>query len=499
MRIKTVLLITVLFASRLNAADLPNIVLILADDQGWTGTSVQMHQSIRGSASDLYRTPNLERLAAQGMRFSNGYAPAPNCSPTRMSIQTGKTAPRLGASDIIDVVPRGGDDFGGAFYNNFYVNKPLNVHLPISDLPDDELTIAELLKERSSDYRTAHFGKWHMGGGSPDRHGYDQHSGPTTNAPGRRGEPDPKGTGEVTRQALEFIRQHANQSPFFLQVSYYAVHTPILAKSETIDRYSANSSRQHMNRTYAAMTDELDQGLGQILDQIDSSGIGENTYVIYTSDNGGEVSGGVVTNNVPLAKGKTSVWEGGIRVPLIIRGPGIGAGTQSNVPVIGYDFLPTIAAWVRATETLPEHLDGGSLNAVLKNDGEGAVVRGTNSLIWYYGAYRNNKHVAPQAAIRRGQHKLIWEFESDRTILFDLDLDISETTDLSRFRPEIAKSMHEELRDYFKSVDTKLPTINSDYDPATDPGLSGRSQRFGNRRQPAARNQRRASRRPSDR
>ena len=483
-------LLVVALATPLLAAELPNIVLILADDQGWTGTSVPMDQSVRGSASDLYRTPNLERLAAQGMRFSNGYAPAPNCSPTRMSIQTGKTAPRLGATDIIDVVPRGGDAFGGMFYNRFYVNKPLNVHLPISDLPDEELTIAELLKEHNSDYRTAHFGKWHMGGGSPDRHGYDEHSGPTTNAPGRSGEPDPKRTGEVTRQAVEFIQKQAKQRPFFVQISYYAVHTPILAKRATIDEYSPVSSRQHMNARYAAMTDELDQGVGAILDQIEASGIRDSTYVIYTSDNGGEISGGVVTNNVPLAKGKTSVWEGGVRVPLLICGPGIEANSQCDIPAIGYDFLPTIAAWVGATDKLPDNLDGGSLVDVLENGGKGEVARATESLIWYYGAYRNNKHVAPQAAIRRGSHKLIWEFESDQTSLFDLGLDISETTDLSRFRPEVAKAMHNELQEYFESVAVKLPAVNPNYDPTKDPALGSnsrnqrsRNQRMGNRRQ----------------
>ena len=481
-----------------SAAGLPNIVLVLTDDQGWTGTSVQMHQSLTSSTSDLYRTPNLEKFAKQGMRFSNGYAPAPNCSPTRMSIQTGKTAARLGASDIIDVVPRAGDNFGRGFYNNFYVNKPLNVHLPISDLPDGELTIAELLKEHSKDFRTAHFGKWHMGGGSPARHGYDDHSGPTTNAQGRRGEPDPKGTGDVTRQAVEFIRAHAGKNPFFLQVSYYAVHTPVLAKKETIDGYSPDAGRQHMNRAYAAMTEELDAGFGLILDQIDASEIVDNTYVIYTSDNGGEISGGVVTSNTPLARGKTSVWEGGIRVPLVIRGPGIEAGTQSNVPVIGYDFLPTIAGWVGAQEKLPELLDGGSIESVLKSGGVGKVDRGTDALVWYYGAYRNNKHVAPQAAIRKGAHKLIWEFESDRTILFDLDLDISETTDLSRFRPEIARDMHSELKEYFKSVDAKLPTMNVGYDPARDPGLGTRSRRFGNRGMPAGRSPRRQGGASSD-
>lgn len=494
MRTMQFLIVTLLLTGwiRSDAADTPNIILILTDDQGWTGTSVQMDRSRRDSASDLYRTPHLEKFASQGMRFSNGYAPAPNCSPTRMSIQTGKTAARLGASDIIDVVPDGGDGFGSLFYNNFYVNKPLNVHLPISDLPDEELTIAELLKQQHPSYRTAHFGKWHMGGGSPDRHGYDQHDGPTTNAPGRSGEPDPKRTSEVTTHAVDFIRQHAGKDPFFLQVSYYAVHTPVLAKSETIDEYSDVSSRQHMNRAYAAMTDELDQGLGKILGQISASGIEDTTYVIYTSDNGGEITGGVVTNNTPLAKGKTHVWEGGVRVPLVIRGPGIDGGTQCDVPVIGYDFFPTIATWVGANDHLPEDLDGGSLDELLKSGGKADIKRDTRSLIWYYGAYRNNKHVAPQAAIRRGQHKLIWEFESDRTILFDLELDISETTDLSRFRPEVARSMHEELRDYFQSVDVKLPTVNKDYDPAKDPALQPR--RGGNRRGRPAQGQRRPGR-----
>ena len=142
-----------------------NIVLILSDDQGWTGSSVQMDSRVPASVSDLYLTPNLERLANEGMRFSNAYAPAPNCSPTRMSIQTGKTAARLGATDIIDVVP---NDQGAAglpgFFANFYVNKPLLVPLPISDIPDEEVTIAEFLKQHDPDFATGHFGKWHMGG-----------------------------------------------------------------------------------------------------------------------------------------------------------------------------------------------------------------------------------------------------------------------------------------------------------------------------------------------
>ena len=449
-----------------------NIVLILSDDQGWTGSSVQMDSRVPASVSDLYLTPNLERLASEGMRFSNAYSPAPNCSPTRMSIQTGKTAARLGASDIIDVVP---DAEGRAaiplFYANFYVNKPLLVPLPISDIPDEEVTIAEFLKQHDSDFATGHFGKWHMGGGSPDRHGYDAHHGITTNSPGMMGVPDPKRTAEVTDDGLAFIEEQvAAERPFFAQFSYYAVHTPVLAMPETIDRFRRMDSRRHTNTAYAAMTEELDAGVGRILDRLDDLGIADDTYVIFTSDNGGEISGGV-TNNSPLAKGKTHVWEGGIRVPLFIRGPGIAAGSESHVPAIGYDFFATIADWVGASIPLPDDQDGGSLHGVLTNGGVGTVERGTEALIWYYGAYRNGKHVAPQTAMRKDNYKLVWELDSQRTYLFDLDGDLSETNDLSRFNPEIADAMHSELKGYLDSVGTKMPTINPDYDPSTDPGL----------------------------
>ena len=355
-----------------------NIVLILSDDQGWTGSSVQMDSRVPASVSDLYLTPNLERLASEGMRFSNAYSPAPNCSPTRMSIQTGKTAARLGATDIIDVVP---DAEGRAaiplFYANFYVNKPLLVPLPISDIPEEEVTIAEFLKQHDSDFATGHFGKWHMGGGSPDRHGYDAHHGITTNSPGMMGVPDPKRTAEVTDDGLAFIEEQvAAERPFFAQFSYYAVHTPVLAMPETIDRFRRMDSRRHTNTSYAAMTEELDAGVGRILDRLDELGIAEDTHVIFTSDNGGEISGGV-TNNSPLAKGKTHVWEGGIRVPLFIRGPGIAAGSKSHVPAIGYDFFATIADWVGASIPLPDDQDGGSLRGVLTNGGVGTVERGT--------------------------------------------------------------------------------------------------------------------------
>ena len=463
-----------------------NIVLILSDDQGWTGTSVQMDARVPNSVSDLYRTPSLERLAAEGMTFSNAYSPAPNCSPTRMSIQTGKTAARLGATDIIDVVP---DEEGRAgiqfFHDAMYVNKPMNVPRPISDLPDEEVTIAEFLKSHDANYATGHFGKWHMGGENPERHGYDAHSGSTTNAPGDQGAPDPKRTSEVTDEAVRFIAEQAEAGrPFFVQASYYAVHAPVLAKAQTVQDFNGLITPEpplggpfgrfvnliHTNTVYAAMTAELDAGVGRILDALDEHGLSDSTYVIYTSDNGGE-SDLPVTSNIPLAWGKTHVWEGGIRVPLFVRGPGIAGGSRSDVPAIGYDLFATIADWVGAGAPLPENQDGGSLQGVLTNGGEGEVERGTEPLVWFYGAYRNMKHVAPQTAIRRENHKLIWELDSGRTYLYDLDLDLSETTDLSRFRPQVAASLHEELKAYLAAVGTPMPSHNPDYDPAADRAL----------------------------
>ena len=463
-----------------------NIVLILSDDQGWTGTSVQMDARVPNSVSDLYRTPSLERLAAEGMTFSNAYSPAPNCSPTRMSIQTGKTAARLGATDIIDVVP---DEEGRAgiqfFHDAMYVNKPMNVPRPISDLPDEEVTIAEFLKSHDANYATGHFGKWHMGGENPERHGYDAHSGSTTNAPGDQGAPDPKRTSEVTDEAVRFIAEQAEAGrPFFVQASYYAVHAPVLAKAQTVQDFNGLITPEpplggpfgrfvnliHTNTVYAAMTAELDAGVGRILDALDEHGLSDSTYVIYTSDNGGE-SDLPVTSNIPLAWGKTHVWEGGIRVPLFVRGPGIAGGSRSDVPAIGYDLFATIADWVGAGAPLPENQDGGSLQGVLTNGGEGEVERGTEPLVWFYGAYRNMKHVAPQTAIRRENHKLIWELDSGRTHLYDLDLDLSETTDLSRFRPQVAASLHEELKAYLAAVGTPMPSHNPDYDPAADRAL----------------------------
>ncbi len=454
------------------AAKDPNIVLVLADDQGWTGTSVVMDDRIPGSRSDYYRTPALERLAGAGMRFSDAYAPHPNCSPTRMSIQTGKSPVRLGSTDIIDVVP-GTGYFMKVFYERFFVKKPMLVHLPISGLPEEEVTIAEFIKKAKPKYIAGHFGKWHMDGGSPSRHGYDVHDGETTNAEGREGPPNPKRTPEITKRALAFLeRQAATGKPFYLQISYYAVHTPVVAMPETIGAYKARPAGQfHNNAGYGAMTEELDRSLGAVLAKLDELGLADNTFVIYTSDNGGEVNGNV-TSNKPLARGKTHVWEGGVRVPLVIRGPGIKAGSVSHVPVIGWDFFPTIAEWLGISAALPANIDGGSLREVLLNAGHGEVKRPTQGFVWYYPHYRDMKGVRPQAAIRLGDDKLIKELETGQLHLFNLARDIGEEHDLAAEMPDRARELEGRLERYLDSVGAKRPTRNPDYDPNADPGLA---------------------------
>jgi len=468
------------------ASKSPNIIVFLADDQGWSGTSVLMDKNRSDSKSDFYQTPNLERLAEQSMRFSQAYSPHPNYSSTRMSIQTGKSPVRLGTTDIYDVNP-GTPGFIEPFYNNFYLNKPLIMHLPIIGLPEEEVTIGEFIKKHRPDYTTAHFGKWHMGPKNPTIHGYDVHDGPTTNREGGSQIPDPKQIYGITDRFVDFIKkQAAADKPFFLQISHYAVHTRIIAKPDTIEKYEGiNPGTNHTNTGYAAMTENLDESLGVLLKTLHELNLTDDTYLIYTSDNGGEIGpGSTPTNNTPLRKGKTHTWEGGIRVPLFVRGPRIKADSQCDTPVNGSDFFATFADLLGIEETLPAKMDGGSLAGLLKNAGKGKVDRPTEDFVWYYPHYRDFKGVFPQAAIRSGNYKLRKEYDTDKLLLFDLSKDIGESNDLSSSHPELTKKVHQKLEDYLALVDAKIPTKNPEYDPAKDRG--GQQIIFGGRALPGS-------------
>lgn len=431
------------------AAAQPNVLLILADDLSWVGTSVLMDPQRPDSKSDFHSTPALERLAAEGMRFTDAYAPHPNCSPTRLAIQTGKSPARLNMTDIIN-------RNSGRFYEGLPMIPPQHSN----HLPHEETTIAELLKRHRPGYVTAHFGKWHLAGGGPGRHGYDQHSGTTSNAEGGTDVPDPKRTVSVTTRAVDFLkhRKRANE-PFFLQVSYYAVHLAIRAFDSTVAEFAAKPAGQrHRHPGHAAMTHELDEGVGRLLAALDQLGLADNTYVIFTSDNGSYLDAGSerVSSNEPLRGQKASTWEGGIRVPLLVRGPGVAAGSVSRVVATGTDLYPTIADMAGLQAELPPELEGGSLVGVLRNEGKGSVTRWPEGLVWHFPHYQTLKGTKPMSSIRVGNWKLVKFYESGAVELFDLAADISESQDLSAKEPEVVQRLERRLAKYLEEVDAPM-------------------------------------------
>ncbi len=227
------------------------------------------------------------------------------------------------------------------------------------------------------------------------------------------------------------------------------------------------------------MTENLDESLGALMAKLYELGLTENTYLFYTSDNGGEVYRNP-TNNLPLRKGKTHTWEGGIRVPLIVRGPGIEAGSSSDVAVSGYDFFATFAELLGIEAPLPEDQDGGSLVPVLRAAGSGSVERASRDFIWYYPHYRNMKGVFPQAAIRSGDYKLVKFYENGDVHLFDLSADLGEEDDLAESMPDQVQALHDSLNSYLAQVGVKIPTPNPEYDPRKDLGLAPTPQRGQN-------------------
>ncbi len=423
----------------------PNILLILADDLSWVGTSVLMDPERPDSKSDFHSTPALERIAREGMRFTDAYAPHPNCSPTRLAIQTGKSPAQL---DMTDIINRN----SGRFYENLPMIPPQHSN----HIPHEEVTIAELLKLHRPGYVTAHFGKWHLGGGGPGRHGYDQHSGTTSNAEGRSADPDPKRTVSVTTRAVDFLQHRkAAEEPFFLQVSYYAVHLGIFAFDETVAEFEAKPKGQRHNQPgHAAMTHELDAGVGRLLDTLDRLDLAEDTYVIFTSDNGSYHASGLerVMTNAPLRGQKASTWEGGIRVPLLVRGPGIAGGSVSRVAVTGMDLYPTIADMARVQAELPPQIEGGSLFEVLRNQDTAGPARRFESLVWHFPHYQTDKGTTPMSSIRQGNWKLVKLYETGVTQLYDLRSDLGETKDRSSSEPEISRSLEQQLAAYLKRV-----------------------------------------------
>lgn len=438
----------------------PNFIFILADDMGWTGTSVQLHDKFEQSQSDYYQTPNIARLAQHGMTFSHAYAPAPLCTPSRAAILTGKTPAEL----HITSPGRG---------------RALPYHKLVqaanrTELKALEITIAELLSKNG--YTTAHFGKWHLGRSNPGNHGFDEHDGSTANNPSDNtsGE-NPKDIFGVTKRAIAFIEeQTASQTPFYVQLSHYAVHSPTEARKESIQKFdSIKTGRRHKDSEFAAMTWDLDQSIGKLLAKVDELELAANTYLIFMSDNGAAANPRS-PQNAPLNGGKGSLYEGGIRVPFIVQGPEIEAASHSNVPVIGYDLYPTISEL--AGINLDHEIAGKSLANILKNAAPAEEsVRG--SLYFHYPHYGRGPRQKPQSAIISGRYKLIKDWESGRVELYDLDQDIVESNNLASEKPEIAKKLSTQLTDWLGKNEAQIPSPNPDYDPSATPRGGRRQQR----------------------
>lgn len=396
-------------------AERPNFVVILTDDQSWVGSSLRMIDDDERTVSDYFQTPQIERLARLGMKFSQGYAPAPFCCPTRRSLQVGQTPAR---------------------------------HLYQKDREGwtqvyrERLNIPRMLKGADARYRTAHFGKWdhRFDDIEPGEQGYDVSDGYTGNGTGGgkgSGGPiakaDPKLMDTITDEALSFIEaSDAAGAPFYLQVSHYAVHLDIFYNEKTLDRVLAYPvGRKHNMPQFAAMTGDLDDAVGRVLDKLVALDLMGETYVFLMSDNGGrntipKAPDVIEHRNAPLRDGKSSMYEGGIRVPFVVAGPGVKAGSSSEVVVTGLDILPTLADLAGYGEALPSGLDGGSLVEVLHGGGVGEVKRANEFFVFHHAVDRD-----AQSAIRLGDYKLVKTWAEGKVELFDLSQDLSEAHDLS--------------------------------------------------------------------
>ena len=443
-----------------NRSRRPNFVFILIDDLGWADVGCY--------GSELYETPNIDRLASEGMRFTDAYAACPVCSPTRASILTGKYPARLHLTDWITghVAP--------------------NAKLKVPDwtmyLDHAETTLAEALKEAG--YVSASVGKWHLGGEDyyPEAQGfdvniagYDKGQPPTYYWPYTKdrewnnaiptmtgGEEGEYLTDRMTDEGLAFMERNADK-PFFLYLSHYAVHTPIEAKEEYVGHYEdkIKPGMRQKNPDYAAMIQSVDESVGRVMDKLDDLGLTNDTVVIFMSDNGGLAGIGDwlnITSNHPLRSGKGTAYEGGVREPMIVKWPGIvRPGSTCNVPVTSVDFYPTMLDMAGVTGDSKHILDGISLMPLLKQTG--TINR--NAIFWHYPHY----HITtPFGSVRQGDWKLIEYYEDGKLELYNLANDIGEESDLVSEMPEKATELRTLLHDWLNEVDAQMMTPNPEYD-----------------------------------
>lgn len=458
----------------------PNIIFILVDDMGW--------KDLGCYGSKFYETPNIDRLAGQGMRFTDAYASCPVCSPTRASVLTGKYPATVGITNFI------GGKAKGKLIDVSYLD-----HLPL-----EEYCLARALKQGG--YTTWHIGKWHLGGdgflpqdhgfeiniggchaGSPDKGGYFS---PWT-IPALQNVDVPDGTyltDYLTDQAVDLILKRDGR-PFFLNMWYYSVHTPIQAKPEKIRKYEAKAKAMGLDKqktfeegdffpsehkrhkrirrrllqsdpVYAAMIESLDENVGRLLNAVEKSGEADNTIIIFTSDNGGLATAeGSPTCNAPLAEGKGWMYEGGTREPLLVRWPAVvEPETVCSVPVTSTDFYPTFLEAAGVNLIPDQHVDGVSIVPLLKGNSQLA----RDAIFWHYPHY-SNQGGTPGSSVRLGDYKFVEFFEENRMELYNLREDLGEEHNLAPDNPELAQEMKDLLSGWRKEVEAKIPQRNPDW------------------------------------
>ena len=488
----------ILGAQNVQPQSKPNVIFVMIDDYGWADMGY--------NGSKFYETPNLDRLASESMQFTDGYAAASISSPTRVSLMTGKYPARTGITDWIP----------GYQYNlpkdKLSQYKMIVPEIPLN-MPLEEVTIAEAMKENG--YTTYHIGKWHC---AEDSLYYPQYQGFDVNIGGwLKGSPNgiqrkqggdgayftpyrnpylpdgPKGeylTDRLATEAIKLIENTDRNQPFFMYFSFYAVHTPIEAKPEYVEYFREKAQRMGIDTIqpfttdldwykkadhkawhwkerviqsdaeYAALIYSMDENLGRLLQALKDNGIEENTIVCLLSDNGGlSTAEGSPTCNAPLRGGKGWLYEGGIREPYLIKYPKMNiAGKKCSIPVTSVDFYPTILDMAGLPLKPEQHIDGVSLLPILKGDKK--FKRGP---IYFHYPHYGGKGDTPAGAVRDGDYKLIEFYEDGHVELYNLKNDISEKTDLSKKKPQLASRLLKELQDWRKACGAKMPVHNPDY------------------------------------
>lgn len=453
------------------AADRPNVVLIVIDDLGYTDTAPY--------GSVLHQTPNIARLAAEGIRFTNYYAASPVCSPTRASLLTGRNPARLRLTNFLKGLRRD-------------PNSPVLPADYADCLDPEEVTLAEALKPFG--YATAHIGKWHLAkrGGDgqdlPQAQGFDINIGGTHSGmprsffwPRWRGNPPVQGEFDgqylpdfLSMRAVQFIRAHRDR-PFFLYLAHYAVHIPIQAPSADVARYRRRLANrparpwEHFNPYYAAMVEAIDRSVGRVLAALEECGLTDRTYVIFTSDNGGLVTREgphtPATTCRPLRLGKGYVYEGGIRVPFIVRGPGVARGAVSDELAISDDVFPTVLDLIGiAPDSVPSAgpRDGLSLAAELRAPQTTRLPRDT---LYFHYPHFSNQGGRPSGAIRKGDWKAIISYETGKVELYDLSKDPGESSNLAARYPERARELARLHAKWREQLRVNMPRRKQDSAP----------------------------------